>query len=197
MEKFTKRQKQILDTAIELISEHGIQELTIKNLAGRIGIAESAIYRHFKSKLDILLGILSIFKESTENMVILSKNTNLSPLQKLHFILKDRFSYFSKNRAIATVIFSEELFRNDRHLSRMIYETMTSIQNTIVDILREGQKSGEIRSDVPPEHLGYMIIGALRLFIMHWRYSEFSFDLLQEGEKFWLSVEKLITRKES
>ncbi len=197
MKDFTKRQKQILNTAIELISEHGIQELTIKNLAQRIGIAESAIYRHFKSKMDILLGIISIFQQSAEDMVKIKENTTMSPVEKLHFILSNRFEYFAKNRSIATVIFSEELFRNDQNLSQKIYRTMTSIQNTIIEIIREGQKTGEIRSDVSPEHLGYMIVGALRLIVMHWRYSNFSFDLLSEGEKFWNSIKKLLAKKES
>ena len=54
----TKRQEEITKEAIKLISEKGIQGLTIKNLSKRIGISEPAIYRHFEGKTDILLKLL-------------------------------------------------------------------------------------------------------------------------------------------
>ncbi len=196
MERFTKRQKEIIDTAIELIAEQGIQVLTIKNLSQRIGIAESAIYRHFSSKTDILFGILSIFIKSKEEMAKTLERSDLRPIEKLKQMLLGRFEYFSQNRAIATVIFSEELFRNDQKMSELIYETMTSVQNTIIRVIEEGQKAGEIRHDISARHLGYMITGAIRLIVMHWRYSNFKTDLIEEGEKFWESVKTLITKEE-
>ena len=57
----TKRQEEITKEAIKLISEKGIQGLTIKNLSKRIGISEPAIYRHFEGKTDILLNLLLRF----------------------------------------------------------------------------------------------------------------------------------------
>jgi len=120
MATFTKRQKEIIDTAIELIAEKGIQELTIKNLSKKIGIAESAIYRHFSSKLDILLGILTLFRQSKEQMNKELSELGASPSEKLKQMMQRRFVYFSSNKAIAAVIFSEELFRSDRRLSEQV-----------------------------------------------------------------------------
>jgi len=45
--KLSSRQSEIINTAIKLIGEGGIQALTIKNISSEIGIAESALYRHF------------------------------------------------------------------------------------------------------------------------------------------------------
>ena len=196
MEKFTPRQNEIINTAIELIAEQGIQVLTIKNLSQRIGIAESAIYRHFKSKTDILFGILSVFIESKEEMARTLLRSDLNPVEKLRQMLIGRFEYFSQNKAIATVIFSEELFRNDKRLSEIIYETMTSVQNTIIEVIKEGQSAGEIRNDISAKHLGFMITGAIRAIVMHWRYNDFKTNLVEEGKKFWESVKALITREE-
>ena len=55
---FTARQLQIIQESITLIAEKGIQGLTMKNLASAIGVSEPALYRHFKSKNDILSGII-------------------------------------------------------------------------------------------------------------------------------------------
>lgn len=58
---FSKRQQQIIETAIKLIAEKGIQNLTIKNISKEIGITEPALYRHFDNKLEILKGIIQYF----------------------------------------------------------------------------------------------------------------------------------------
>ncbi len=44
------RQLEIITAAGEILSESGINGLTTKNLAVKMGFAESALYRHFKSK---------------------------------------------------------------------------------------------------------------------------------------------------
>ncbi len=192
MVNYTKRQQEIINTAIELIAEKGIQQLTIKNLSKRIGIAESAIYRHFASKLDILLGLLSLFRESKDQMNRELTTIQATPTEKLKQMLLHRFAYFSTNRAIASVIFSEELFRNDRRLSGQIYEIMLANQQVIIDIIKSGQKSGEFRNDVPPQQIVFMVTGALRLIVTYWRLSEFKIDLIEEGEKLWETVKTII-----
>ena len=192
MVNYTKRQQEIINTAIELIAEKGIQQLTIKNLSKRIGTAESAIYRHFASKLDILLGLLSLFRESKDQMNRELTTIQATPTEKLKQMLLHRFAYFSTNRAIASVIFSEELFRNDRRLSGQIYEIMLANQQVIIDIIKSGQKSGEFRNDVPAQQIVFMVTGALRLIVTYWRLSEFKIDLIEEGEKLWETVKTII-----
>ncbi|NLB35542.1 MAG: helix-turn-helix transcriptional regulator [Elusimicrobia bacterium] len=63
---YTERQKQIIETSMKLIASGGIQTLTMKRISEGIDITEAAIYRHFKSKLDILLGILEYSRKSYE-----------------------------------------------------------------------------------------------------------------------------------
>ena len=65
MTNFTERQNQIIQASLDLIANSGIHGLTIKNISKKIGISEPAIYRHFESKTDILLGIISKIKESS------------------------------------------------------------------------------------------------------------------------------------
>ena len=48
------RQKEIAAAARKLIVKYGSENVTIKKMALEIGVSEAAIYRHFKSKRDIL-----------------------------------------------------------------------------------------------------------------------------------------------
>ncbi|WP_457566415.1 TetR/AcrR family transcriptional regulator [Caldithrix abyssi] len=193
MVAFTKRQREIVNTAIQLIAEKGIQELTIKNLSKKIGIAESAIYRHFDSKFDILIGILTLFKDNINTLNRQILDMDLSPRAKLEVMLEQRFKYFSEKPTVAAVIFSEELFRNDSRLSKAVFEIMQENQNSMIGIISEGQAKGEFRKEVSAEELSFMIIGAVRLIVTRWRMTDFSFDLVEEGQKLWQTIKILIT----
>ncbi len=195
MVAFTKRQREIVNTAIELIAEKGIQELTIKNLSKKIGIAESAIYRHFDSKFDILLSILELFNDNIEGLNARINQMQDGPTQKLKAMLEQRFEHFAQHPTFASVVFSEELFRHDQQLSNAVFRIMQKNQTAMLNIISEGQQKGEFRKEIPAEELAFMIIGAMRLIVTRWRMTDFAFDLQEEGKKLWETILTLIKQQ--
>lgn len=193
MNTFTEKQVNIINAAIQLIAEKGIQQLTIKNLSKKIGTVEGAIYRHFDSKIEILLGILKLFRQNKDKTLQSLMNRQLNSLQKLETILTERFREFDKKPAIAAVIFSEEIFQNEKTLANEVFEIMLESQNIIETIILNGQTKNQIRDDIPADQLTLLITGALRLLVTKWRLSKFSFDLKEEGKKLWESIFKIVT----
>ena len=97
IDMITDRQKEIIEASLEIIYRQGIQGLTIKNLSKSIGISEPAIYRHYDSKIDILLAILDHFKSNGEQLFkIVSDNSDLA-IQKIEKIF---YKVFSINKLI-------------------------------------------------------------------------------------------------
>ncbi|MCK5148121.1 TetR/AcrR family transcriptional regulator [bacterium] len=194
MNAFTDRQKEIIDVSITIIAEKGIQQLTIKNISKSMGISEPAIYRHFESKMDILLAILSLFKKNSHNISRKIISDKTSSIKQIESIFKNHFQQFAANPALAAVIFSEEIFQNDKRLAEQVNLIMQMNQNMILEIIERGQQSNEIRNDIPEKHLSIIIMGALRLIVSKWRLSNFSFDLETEGADLWKSLRILIER---
>jgi len=62
----------ILDKSLEFFSTHGYSGASIRQIARAVGIRESAIYNHYKSKEEIFLAILSQFKSKTLSEEIIS-----------------------------------------------------------------------------------------------------------------------------
>lgn len=194
MSEFTKRQQEIIEAAIGIIAENGIQHLTIKNLAKSINLTEGAIYRHFSTKLDILLGILSIFREQIrDNFTQIPSDR--SAYDVLAAIISKQMDMFAAKPMITAVIFSEEIFQNDKQLSKTVFSIMSENINIFFEIIKNGQDKGEIRNDVPAEQLSNMLMGAIRLLITRWRLSGFAFDLKIEGNILSDSFKKILTRE--
>ena len=79
----SERQKEIMAASLEIISAEGIQNLTIKNISGRIGISEPAIYRHYENKISILIAILDEFRTMSSKLFSEHSSGDITPVEKL------------------------------------------------------------------------------------------------------------------
>ena len=177
----TERQTQIIEASIEIISQKGIQGLTIKNLSKKIGISEPAIYRHFDSKTDILLTILNNFKEMATFLGGLMKGNNGSATEKIEFMFSRIIEVFSETPSLISVIFSEEIFKNEDILKKKIVEIMDMNENIIEQIITQGQEKGEVRSDIDCNNLALIVMGSLRFRVKQWDLKDYSGNLKKEG----------------
>lgn len=193
MTEFTERQKEIIETAIKLIDEGGIQHLTMKQIAGRLGITEPAIYRHFASKSDILLSMLEQFKFRSKGHLTKARSADVSNLKKVETIFLEHAGQFSERPHMTAVVFSEEAFQDDQRLADIIFSVMNAAHEGLVEIIAAAQQTQEIRGDIPAEHFAIMILGALRLLVKRWRLSKYGFDLHQESQAVWQSLKTLMT----
>ena len=181
--EMSNRQKQIINVSLELIAESGIQGLTIKNLAKKIGFSESAIYRHYTCKIQILIAILNYFKENRERLYADELNSNETAISKINHLLLNQYQFFTQSPSIVAVIFSEEFFRNEKILAEKVLDIFNNNFNVLFQIIKAGQEKGELRNDVEAEHLVNIILGTLRLFVKKWQMSNYSFDLVKKGNE--------------
>lgn len=189
----TERQQEIIETALGLIHEKGIQGLTIKNIAQRLGITEPAIYRHFENKIQILVALLDLLKKNTSGIFQAELNSDEPAVQKIERLFEKHFKSFADMPSLASVVFSEELFRNEEKLIGKISEVIEHNNQTLLSILAKGQQKNEIRNDIDTGHLAVFIMGALRLFVKRWQFSGFAFNLEKEGARLTHSVKLLIS----
>lgn len=177
----TDRQQEIVDAAIAIIAEDGIQRLTTKELSRRIGITEPALYRHFENKLAILVAILEHFAEWSAATLRRIVESDLTPDEKIRELFRRHTTRFMESPASSGVLFAEEIFKDPRELSDAVMRTMGVAEGYVRQILEEGITAGAFRRDVPLEHLALTTMGSLRLLVTRWRLGRYHFNLFDEG----------------
>ncbi|OHD15154.1 MAG: hypothetical protein A2086_04910 [Spirochaetes bacterium GWD1_27_9] len=188
----TDRQIEIINATLEIISENGIQELTVKKIADKIGITDAAIFKHFKSKNDIFAGIIEVFKEDSTKMLEEIISTSHTSFEKIKTFFLNRCQTFLKNRDLTSILFSNDIFINNKAVLAKIDQIIENHRKLIAKSIVEGQSNGEIRKDVIPEHVFIIIMGSLRLLVTKWKSSNYSFDIYQEGESLWETLQTIL-----
>jgi TetR/AcrR family fatty acid metabolism transcriptional regulator len=188
-EKLTKRQKEIIDTALSLTARGGIQNLTIRNLAENLGITEPAIYRHFKNKSEIVKTMIKNFEVAGNQKIASVSNEGITGVEKF---VKSRFALVSNNPPLAKVLFSEELFMDEPEYSELLMNMMHKHKDSLKVMLLKAQKDGDIRNDIEFDMLFRLIMGPVRLLIKQWGLSGSSFDLIEKGDLLWESLKKTL-----
>lgn len=192
MEVLSPRREQILAAAVRLLSEGGMAALTTKNLAQAVGVTEPALYRHFNSKLDILIAILDQFEGHMQALFEKALDRETGVLDQIQAVYTHVFRSFATRPALASVIFAEEMFRHDKRLAARVAAIMNTVEGRILALIRSAKGRTECRNDVPAKDLARVVMGSLRFLVTRWRLSDYGFDLEKEGAALWQSLRRMV-----
>lgn len=188
----TDRQTEILTASIRLAARSGVHALTIKNISSEIGLTEAAIYRHFQSKRDIMLGIIKLFSASSLKDFEAISDSEKSSLDELKKLILRRIDQFEKFPEIAYIMLSVDIFMHDEELSLAAINSIHKHREFILALITAGQEKGEIKKDADPKELFRIVFGSFRLLLTQWFLNGYSFNLKHEFESLWKTTHLLI-----
>lgn len=184
------RQDMIIDEAIKIIHISGYQSLSIRELAKQVKISEPAIYRHFLNKEDIILGILNRmvdFDHLLEKEILKQKTAQ----DKIRHFISFHFDFLEKKKEMTSVLFAEDMFDQSEILRQRLMFIIQKRKKLLSSILQESYKNGEV-ADVDNKDLLSLILGLIRMIVLEWRLSNFSFSLSERGKSIVKMLDKLI-----
>lgn len=191
MKEISGRQRQIIEAALAIVAERGAEAVTVKGIAERVGFSDAAVYRHFRSKSQILGLVVDLFADHSRRSLERIQSCPHPALETLRLFFLDRCRAFAADRVTATVMFAEGLFQADRRLARRIHQVLQEHRALLLETIREGQRQGTIRP-LNAEHLFTAVMGALRLLVLQWRVGGGAYDLPRAGQRLWSTLEALI-----
>jgi AcrR family transcriptional regulator len=69
----------IVDVALELFAEHGYEKTSLREIADRLGVTKAALYYHFRTKEDILAGIVDSMSAPMDDAIAWGEQQPYSP----------------------------------------------------------------------------------------------------------------------
>ena len=189
------RQFEILEAAGKVLSTSGVSGLTIKNLAQEMKFSESAIYRHFTSKEEIIVAMLGYLAENMDERLQKVTSSHKNPLENLESIFLDQFTFFAQNPHFVVAVFSDGLMDASQNINAAIHKIMQVKMKALMPVIMQGQQQGFFTNTITTEELMHIIMGSFRLQMFKWRIANFQFDIERQGKNMLLAISTLIKNK--
>jgi TetR/AcrR family transcriptional regulator, fatty acid metabolism regulator protein len=192
--EITPRQLEIIEATSRILTTSGINGMTIKNLAKEMNFSESAIYRHFSSKEEIILAMLDYLAENIDGRLSgIPKSAN--PEKNFRAMFQEQFNFFSKNSHFVVAVFSDGLMEESQRINSAILKLMAVMMKYLMPIITDGQQKNIFSNAIDNEDLVHIVMGSFKLQMYKWRLFSFEFDLNERGNRMIDSILTLIKTK--
>lgn len=188
-----KRKDQIIDAAKRLIIKYGSEHVTVRRMAKQVGISEAAIYRHFKSKADILSFLVDHIEDTLVGGITKATPDGHASLEILDKILKGHISTIEQRRGISFQIIAEIISLGDKKLNQKITEVINRYINSLRDLLAKSASTGEMRENVDLETASTLLFTMIQGLVNLWALSNYSFDLEKRYASLWNFFRQTVT----
>jgi AcrR family transcriptional regulator len=178
------RRTQIADAARKVAVKYGSEHVTVRRIAKETGICEGTLYRHFRSKHDILSLMVERIQE--DMVADIEKGAvGKTPLEILDSTLRNHMSLIEQKKSVSFQVIAEIISLGDKRLNKQAAEALDRYTARIRDLLSRGIESGEIRGDVIPQETAVLVTAAIQGFVSRWALGNCSFNLEQQYVAFW------------
>lgn len=192
--EITSRQLDIIEAAGKILTSSGVGGLTIKNLAKEMQFSESAIYRHFTSKEEIIVSMLNYLADSIDERLS-NIAPSIDPEENFKAMFHEHFRFFKIHPYFVVAVFSDGLMEGSQRINKAILEIMSVKIKHLMPVLIEGQNKGVFTHAVTASELMHIIMGTFRLQMFKWRSGDFQLEIISSGDAMVKAILKLIKNK--
>jgi len=143
-----------------LLGKKEFSAITTAEIAKSAGVTEALIYKYFKDKRDLLHQVLREYLEQYGVQLEQDLKGIKGALNKLRKLIWSHINVYATNRVFARILLVEVRNHPDYYKSET-YELVTIYSNTVLSMIQEGVREGEIRQDLSPKLIRHGILGSI------------------------------------
>lgn len=138
----------ILEVSQRLFLEKGYDNTKIQDIADELGMTKGAIYHHFESKEEIMNKLGETMFIHNNPFEIVKKRKDLNGLEKMKLVIQlhqsDEHMVELTNQALP-------LLENPQILAKMFESNYQNLLPYWLELIKEGQEDGSIKTNQPKE----------------------------------------------
>jgi len=181
--KLLHRREQTIFTAIEIIDELGLQGLSTREIARRQDISEGTLFRHFKTKSEIVLAMLDYLLQRDADIIDSSSYLGLKPKAAIVHSIDAYMTFYEGYPAATAMTQVAGTLAFDTAFRDKILNLLANRRRFLIRMVHDGKTAGEIRGDADSESLADIITGTCETICLSWRMTAGSFSLREKTLK--------------
>ncbi len=143
-----------------LLGQKEFSAITTAEIAKTAGVTEALIYKYFKDKRDLLHQLLSEYLEQYRGQLLQAIGGINGAFNRLRKLIWYHINVYATNRVFARILLIEVRNYPDYYKSET-YRRVKEYSDVVLQVIEEGVRNKEIRSDLPPKLIRYGILGSI------------------------------------
>jgi TetR/AcrR family transcriptional regulator, cholesterol catabolism regulator len=183
--------QQMLMAASDLFVERGYDSTSVEDIAERANVSKGTFYNHFETKEALVIELRRSMLAGTVDQAFALLAQGQQPITVLERLLLERAAFTQKEPELAKVFFMQRiqviLFKDEELIASPIVDGKRTLlfRAAIYELVCEGQKRGQIRSDQSPAEITRMITACFLHAQGAWLASDRSTSLVDKVHR-WL-----------
>ncbi|SFB50273.1 transcriptional regulator, TetR family [Amycolatopsis marina] len=154
----------ILDAAAHVMHTRGLAHATTKEIARQAGYSEATLYKHFRDKTDLFVGVLSERVPSDLLTVLAGLREQVGQgrvAETLEEVARGAIAFYGATFPMAASVFSEPgLLAAHRKALAERGSGPETVRDAVAAYLVAEQRAGAIGADVDAESVAALLLGA-------------------------------------
>ena len=165
------RRSQIVQSALALLADTPVDRITTRQVARALGISRPALFRHFRSRDEILEAVVAHTRDDLERLAAEVLGRKDAPLAALDALMRGLVDYVARNPGVSRLLFHDVGSGERAPFQQPLEELVTTQRSRAAELVRRAQPSGEVRCDVDPERAAQLLIASFQGLLLQWQVS--------------------------
>lgn len=154
--RITRTRRAVHDATLAVLGTRGYAAFTVEAVAAEAGVAKSTIYRHWPTKLALIADSLETLNRQPRPDV--SATTTFEQIRELLDHLASVFAGSVLSACIPALI---EAAEHHSEVAEFLHTYNRRRRQRLIDTIRHGIDTGELRADLDPELAALALIGPI------------------------------------
>ena len=132
-----ERRVQILQALAAMLEQPGAERVTTAALAGRLGVSEAALYRHFASKAQMFEGLIAFIEQSVFTLLNQIAERETLAREKPAQMVRMLIQFAEKNPGMTRVMVGDALVYENERLQQRMNLFFDKLEAALKQVLRD------------------------------------------------------------
>ena len=160
-DSFISRKDRIIASAIEIISESGLESLSTKSLAMKENMSETLIYKYFGGINEVLIEVVEYFARFDRSIIRTVQGKDVSNVEKIHEFFDTYAIYYDNYIEISAIVLNYEELLHNTGTREIIGACIEERNRFLLQLIQNAMSDREIHSTFSAEELKCILMGIL------------------------------------
>ena len=157
-----ERRRQIVEATLELLADTSVESITTRQVAKRVGVTQPALFRHFRSRDQILAAVVEHTRGELEALALAALEHQSEPLVALDSLLQALFDHMANHPGLPRLLFFSAAADRSARYAAPIQRLVSAQRALVAELVSQAQRAGSISAEVNPRRAGFVMVALIQ-----------------------------------